>query len=360
MFSKSTILLLLLCPLAVFAGKGDQEFRIHLTKAFKVNPGSKVEVNNKYGKIVIKIWDKPECKADIEIVGYGKNDEQAKKMAEMVEIKESAPGGQVRLETKYNPAGGSWLWGGGRRDSKEYVNVNYVISVPPSLGAMVLRNNFGDILAHELPFRVSDIAINYGFLDIGSAGHLLKVNMNYTDKARIGNAADLQVNANYSNLRCENVDNLQINSNNCNYVIGNIEELRLNCNYDDYKITTINTINLNGNYTNVKAEKLKERGVFSTTYSGVKVGKVLPSFKGLTISGKYSDFQFGIDRNTAFRVSASLRYGNLRTNDFEWKNVKKEQKNQNLSFSAITTNATDASALIKIDGAYCDVKLGGD
>ena len=360
MLSKSTIVLLLCCPLFVFAEKMPQEFRIRLTKEFKVTAGSKVEVNNKYGKIVINIWDKPECKAEIEIVGFGKNDEQARKIAEMVEIKESNPGGQVKLETKYNPAGtGSWF-GSGKRDSKNYVNVNYVISVPASLGILALRNNFGYILARELPFRVSDIAINYGFLDIGNAGHLLKVNMNYTDKARIGSAEQLQVNANYSNLRCEDVNKLQINSNNGNYSIGNADELRLNCNYDDYKITSINAVNVNANYTNLKAESLKEAGVFSTSYTDVTIGRLHPSFKMLTIDGRYSSYKIGISKSTPFRVIASLRYGDLNTRSFEWKNVKTERKNQNLSFSAITTNATDASALIKIDGAHCDVKLGGD
>lgn len=359
MLSKSTILLLLCCPLVVFAKKGDQEFRIRVTKEFKISPGAKVEVNNKYGKIVINVWNKQECKADIEIVGYGKSDDQAKKMAELVEIQESTPGGHVRLETKYRPSGNSWLRNE-KRDSREYVNVNYVISVPASLGVLMLRNNFGDILARELPFRVSDIGVNYGFLDIGNAGNMLKVNLNYTDKARIGNASQLQVNASYSNLRCGNVDKLQINSSNGNYTIGDVGNLQLNCSYDDYKIADINVVHLNGSYTNVKTEKLKETGVFSTNYSDVTIGRLLPSFKVLNISGRYSDYKIGIDRSTPFRIVASLRHGDLHTRNFEWKDVKKVQNNQNLSFSAITTNATDASGLIKIDGSYCDVRLGGD
>lgn len=360
MLSKSTILLILCFPAAASAGKGNQEHRIRLTKEFSVSPGSRVEVNNKYGKIVINIWNKPECKAEIEIVGFGKTNEQARKIAEMVEIQATSPGGQVKLETKYNPsAGGSWLWGG-KRDSRDYVNVNYVISVPPNLGVLALRNNFGDILARELPFRVSDIAINYGFLDIGNAAHLLKVTMNYTDKARVGKAVQMQVNANYSNLRCEKVDKLQINSNNSNYTIGNAEVLRLNCNYDDYKINTTGNINLNGNYTDVKTEQLKSTGVFSTNYSDVVIGRLHPTFTALTISGRYSDYKIGMDKNTPFRVTASLRYGDLSAESFEWKDVQSEKKNQNLSFSAITTNATNAAALIRINGSYCDVKLGGD
>jgi hypothetical protein len=330
-----------------------------MTKEFKVSPGAKVEVNNKYGKIVINVWDKQECKADIEIVGYGKSDDQAKKMAELVEIQESAPGGHVKLETRYRPSGTSWLWNE-KRDSREYVNVNYVISVPASLGVLMLRNNFGDILARELPFRVSDIGVNYGFLDIGSADNTLKVNLNYTDKARIGNASQLQVNANYSNFRCGNVDKLQINSSNGNYSIGDVENLRLNCSYDDYKIADINTVHLNGSYTNVKTGKLKETGVFTTEYSDVTIERLLPSFNVLNISGRYSDYKIGMDKKTPFSINASLRHGNLNTKSFEWKNVAEARKNENLSFSAITTNATDASGRIRIDGAYCDVKLGGD
>lgn len=360
MYSKSTILFLLLFPIVAMA-EGREEHRIRFTKEFNINPGGKLEVNNKYGKIVLNVWDRKDCKAEIEIVGFGRSGEQAKKLAESVEVNQSGNDGAIRLETKYNPSGsGSWFGGGGKKDSKEYVNVNYVINVPRNLGIVMLKNQFGDVLARELPFKTSDISVNYGFLDIGSADNLLRLNINYTDKARVGNAERLQVNANYSNLRCDNVDNLLINSNNGNYVIGKASEMKVNCNYDDYKVNTVEEITIVANYTEMKTEKLEERGVFKVNYTDVSITKLLSDFKDLNISGRYSSFKIGLEKNAQFKVTANLRYGDLNTKGFAWKDVNTVKKDQNLSFSAITTNATHNVGSITIDGAYTDVKLGGD
>lgn len=360
MYSKSTILFLLLCPIVLMAAGPKDEHRVRLVKEFSLQNGAKLEVNNKYGKVVVNVWDRQECKAEIEIVGAGRSQEQAKKMAESVEIAQSGGSSSMQLETKYSVAPGKWFGGSGKRDSRDGVTVNYVINVPRKLGTMVVKNQFGDVLAHELPFKNSDISVNYGFLDIGSATGFLRLTINYTEKARVGNAERMQVNANYSSLRCERVKEMTINSNNGNYVIGKADEMKMNCNYDDYKVSKAGVIRLSCNYTNLKTEALEERGIFNSNYTDVTIGKLAPRFTELVISGRYSTYKVGLDKNAQFRINADLRYGDLNTKAFSWKEVNTVKKNSSLSFSATTTNASSSAGSIRIDGSYTDVKLGGE
>lgn len=359
MFSKSTLLLFLLLPIAAWAAKGDEEHKIRLSKEVKLNPRARVAIINKYGKIIVNTWDKMECKAEIEITGFGTSDDQARKMAEMVEINMAASSpDNVKIETRYSPAGSKWF-NFGKRDSKDHVQVNYTLYVPRNLAGLALENNFGDILARELPFY-THVNINYGFFDIGQSDNGLKVNMNYTDKARIGKADQLEVNANYSSLRADNVSSMRLNSNYSSYTLNKVNDLIIDCNYDDYKVDQIVNLKYNSNYSDIKMNGLKTAGDFRITYSDVLVRSLSSGFHSININSTNSDVKLGINVKTAFRIAANLRYGELDTKGFEWKNVSSVKKNNNLSFSAITANGTDASPAIKINGSYSDVRLAGE
>lgn len=359
MFSKSTLLFFLLLPFAALAAKGDEEHKIRVTKEVKLNPKARVAISNKYGKIVVNTWDRMECKAEIEVTGFGNSNEQARKMAEMVEINIAAASpDNVKIETKYSPAGNKWF-NFGKRDSKDHVQVNYTLYVPRNLAGLALENHFGDILARELPFY-TNVSINYGFFDIGNSEKGLKVNMNYTDKARIGKADQLEVNANYSSLRADNVSSMKLNSNYSTYTLNKVDDLVIDCNYDDCKVDQIVNLKYSSNYSDIKMNGLKTTGDFRISYSDVLVRHVSPSFNTINISSTNSDVKLGIGLKTAFKINANLRYGDLDAKGFEWKNVVNLKKNNNLSFSAITANATDASATIKINGSYSDVRLAGE
>lgn len=359
MFSKSTLLLFLLLPFAALAAKGDEEHKIRITKEFKLSGKARVSVTNKYGKIVVNTWDKQECKAEIEITGFGNSEDQARKIAEMVEIDAGAPtSALVKIETKYKPSANKWF-NFGKKDSRDHVQVNYVIYVPRSLEGLALINNFGDILARELPFY-TDISINYGFFDIGESDKGLKVNMNYTDKARIGKADALIVNANYSSLRADDVSNMKLNSNYSSYTLNKIDNLIIDCNYDDYKVDQIVTLKYSSNYSDMKMNGLKTAGDFRIAYSDVLIRHLSSSFDAISISATNSDVKIGVGLKTHFRVIANLQYGDFEAKGFEWKNVSNIKKSNNLSFTAITANGTDASPVIKINGSYSDVKLAGE
>ncbi|MGX5820562.1 DUF4097 family beta strand repeat-containing protein [Chitinophaga lutea] len=355
MRSNFTILFILLFPVAAWAGKGDQEHRVKVVKEFAANGGSTLAVHNKYGKILVNVWDKASIRAEIEIVGFGKNDEQARSIAEAVKIESSdANARDVRLETKYSAAS-RWF---GRKDSRDYVNINYVLYIPRSVKAVTLNNQFGDILARELPFK-TQLDVNYGFFDVGAAGHL-KVNMNYTDKARIGKADRLELNANYSSLKLGRVKELQVNSNNSEYKLEGADVMRINSNYDDCSLGDISTLSLSANYSEVDAGSLQTSLRGNLAYTDLKVRAVAANFQNITLQAAYSDVKVGIRSNAAFQVNVRVAQGDFKASGFDWKDKKETRQNSNLSFSAITNNSTDAAGIVKIDGSYSDIKLSGE
>lgn len=343
----------------VFAAKGDEEHKLRITKTFDVRSSSKVAVSNKYGKITVNIWNRQECKADIEITGFGKTADQARRMAEMVEIKASGNGGNVRIETAYSNSGdGKWL-NFGKRDSRDYVKVNYNLFVPANIAYLLLENNFGDVLARELPMAAM-VQVNYGFVDIAEAGKKMSVRINYTDKCRIGKAKDLDINANYSSIKVGNAEDIELRSNNGDHSFGLVGNVKAHSNYDDIKFQSVKSLSLDANYTDFKSEQMQGALTVSANYSDIVLRRVGGDFKNMVLNVNYTDVMLGLGDRAAFRLSASMKNGDLKTKNFEWKNVNQVRKNENLSFSAITANATDASPAISINGRYSDVKLGGE
>jgi hypothetical protein len=354
---KSKILLFLLLPLWACAHQGDVEFKRTVAKEFTVNNNAKMEVRNKYGKIIVHTWPKNQIKATVIITGYGKNTSEAQDIANSVDIQTDANAGAVSLQTSYNPGkGGKWFPWGDKKDSKDYVNIDYELYVPQSLDMLALENNFGDVITDELPFNTK-MRLNYCFYAIREAAKSLEMDMNYCSKGRIDKAADLQIRANYSDIRCDAADKLETKSNYSDYALGSLGSLVVKANYSDYKIRQVGTVDAVSNYSDFNISNLKESVNLRQVYGDVKVKYVDSGFKGGDMQLTYSDAEFIFAPRVALRLSVNLNYGDLGTGNLPVKNVTSVKKNTSLSYSATTASGNEQSPMFTVNGSQSDVNF---
>lgn len=356
MFSKFTILIFLLSPVLAFAAKGDDEHKVTQVKEFRVNDASSVNINTKYGKVTVHIWNNPVCKANITITGFGNDAEQAKRMTETISIQTKEKDGDVYI-TAVSDAASKWF--SYKKDNKDYVNIDMDIYVPSKLKSINIQNNFGDVLARQLPFPAS-LKVNYGFIDIAESSSSISLNIAYTNKARLGKMNKVNVNAAYSSLNCEKANEVIFKSSNGTYSFGDIGELNLQSAYDELKFRRVGSMLLRANYTDMKMDELSSSAEISGNYCDIKIRKVGRGFKSLSADINYTDIRFGVQSGTPFRARANVKYGNFSASGFDFKNVSEHREKSSLSYSAITTNASEASPLISVNGKYCDVKVGED
>ncbi|WP_298739070.1 hypothetical protein [uncultured Chitinophaga sp.] len=352
---KFKILLFLLLPVLACAHQGDTEFKRTVSKEFNVNSGAQLNVHNKYGKIIIHTWSQNQVKATIVITGFGKNTSEAQEIANAVDIQASGDPGTVTFQTNYSSKGGKWFWGG-NKDSKDYVNIDYEIYVPKSLGMLSLENSFGDVITDQLPFAAK-MRLNYCFYAIREAGKTLEMDMNYCSKGRIDKAGELVIKANYSDIRCEAADKLDSRSNYCDYTIGNIGSLTVRANYSDYKIRQLGSINATGNYSDFSVSSLQDRADLKLTYSDVKLKDVSAAFKGGYVNLTYSDLEMTLSNKVALKLDVHLTYGDLETGGLSLKNISSIKKSQNLTYSATTASGGEGSPVLEIRGVRSDVEL---
>jgi hypothetical protein len=349
----------ILLPVLACAHQGDTEFKRTVSKEFNVNNGAQVNVYNKYGKVIIHTWSQNQVKATVVITGFGKNTSEAQEIANAVDIQASGDPGSVSFQTNYNSSkGGKWFWSG-NKDSKDYVNIDYEIYLPKSLGMLSLENNFGDVITDQLPFAAK-MRLNYCFYAIKEAGKTLEMDMNYCSKGRIDKAGDLVIKANYSDIRCDAANKLDSKSNYSDYTIGDIGSLVVKANYSDYKIKQLGSIEATCNYSDFSVSSLQERADLKLTYSDVKMKDVSATFKGGNVNLTYSDLVMSLSNKVALKLDVNLSYGDLETGGLSLKNISSIKKSQNLSYTATTANGGENSPVLQIRGVRSDVQLSAN
>ena len=359
MKAKCKILLLLLLPIMAFGKKGDSEFKRVIAKEYANGSNSVLSISNKYGKIIIHTWKQNHVKATITITGFGKNPSEAQNSANMVDIDENNANGEISLQTSYHPLGTGKLFNwGAKRDSKDYVNIDYEVYVPENLRKLDLDNSFGDVLTDVLSFPAT-MGLNYCTYDIKEVQKSLTLNMNYCDKGRIGKADALTVRANYSNLKCDNVGSLYTRSNYCEYELGTVELLDSKSNYDDYKVAKTNSLNITCNYSDFTVGDLQSEISAKLVYGDLKVKNIGNNFKGGSIGLTYADIKLqGMPSRIALQFKIVLHSGDVRNSGLAMKSESTVKKASNTTYTAISANGSDQSPSLVINGTYSDVSFG--
>lgn len=72
----------------------DAERSKSFSKSFNVDNNDKVNLNNQFGSIVIKTWDKKEVRVDVDIKAYSNSDSDVQKLIDGVSI-DAAKNGDV-------------------------------------------------------------------------------------------------------------------------------------------------------------------------------------------------------------------------------------------------------------------------
>ncbi|MCW3464332.1 hypothetical protein [Chitinophaga nivalis] len=354
---KFKYLLFLLCPLLVQAENRESTYKKVVTKEFAVGNKAVLNISNKYGKVVLHTWEKNEIKAVVTITGWGKKDSEAKEVADMVDIAEEKVGNSsVILRTVYNPGSQSsgWFSWGNKKESKDYVNIDYDVFVPQSMERLIVENKFGDVLSDKFSFPV-ELRISYGNFDIREADDLV-LKIAYCDRGRVGRANNLDLKSSYSTVRVEQVGVVELHSSYSEYNFTKVDQLRLHCAYDDIKTELVGKITGTCTYTDIKAGELQQDISLKMLYGDVLIRRTGNGLKGADLTLNYSDLKFGVLRKQSLSLDIYLVYGDLSTGGLEFRNVVSNKKGNIFSYSAQSGTGSDP-APIKIKGSNCDIKF---
>lgn len=324
--------------------EGDDVVRTRsFSRTFPADRSDKVSLNNQFGTMLIKVWDKREVKIDIEIRAVSNSEKDAQQMVDQVSIDAAKSGDQISCKTNIDSQK-RWSFNGRRRD----VRVNYTVYIPASL-ALALSQQFGNVTLDDLSGPLS-AKVQYGDLNAGNlAGdnnyisvqygkttieelNKATIRQQYGSGLHIGTVRELDLDVQYANveigtvrgdalikqqygsgLKIGSVNNLTLN---VQYANVNVKTIRGNATikqqYNSLQIGSVGKLDLKAEYAGVTIGALRGDGQFKMSYNRCAVDEISPSCRNLNMDVDYVDLQLNFAEGYHADFSVRKSYGSFR------------------------------------------------
>jgi hypothetical protein len=287
-------LLLSLSISALFASQ--KEYKREIAKEFKVEAGSRLAIENKYGNIRVIEGTENKIMFKIEIIGQGSTEALAKEYAESVSVEFIHQGNRVSAKTIL----------GSLQCSNCGRTINYVVVAPKDV-AMNLDNMYGNIALDNV-IEPLVVDLKYGNIQANSLA-TASIDLKY-GKAKIGSGEALKIDSKYSGLDLGQVGMLTMDSKYDNIQIGSVVDFRLDTQYTGVKIGRLDN--------SLVAEDFK--------YGELDISDVWPAFSKIKVDAAYTDVKVALNEKHSFKVKLSTKFGHIKTGKLTFSDVsfKKE------------------------------------
>lgn len=366
---------------------GDAERTKNFSKTFSVDNGDKVSLNNQYGSMVIKTWDRKEVKVDIEIKAYSNSDKDVQKLIDEVSIDANKTGDQVSVKTNMNDGNenyGRKLKNGVTTWRRE-IKINYVVYMP-AINALTAQQQYGSIDIGDFSGPTS-LKVQYGNLTAGNLnssnnylyveyGKMIVQNLNaavvkheYGGGVSIGSVGTLQLDAEYVSVNVNTISksanikvqygggltvgsiagNLLLNS---EYAKVNINSIKGNTvikqSYSSLALASVGKLSLKTEYTNVTLGTLNGDALIDMDYNRLSVSEITSACKSFSFTGEYASVGLGFSSNynASFNVAttyAGFKYGSNVTTRLV------SDDDENKKYSGKIGNGGTANVIIKTE-----------
>lgn len=332
---------------------GDAERAKSFSKSFNVDRNDKVSLNNQFGSIVIKTWDKKEVRVDVDIKAYANSDSDVQKLIDGVSIDATKNGDVVSFKTNMGDRNGRYGRGikNGVTTWRREVKVNYTVFMPAVnpltvlqqygnvdmgnfAGPTSLKVEYGNLVAGNLSNTNNYINVQYGKCDIQDLNAAV-IKHEYNGPVTIGAVGTLELVAEYvavnintirksADIRVEYGKGLTVGTIGGNLLL-NAEYAKVNINtvkgnavvkqaYGDLNIASAGKIAVSTEYSNVTLGTLNGDATIKMDYNRLNVNEITSACKNFTFGGEYASAGLGFaDRyNGNFNVSTSyagFKYG---------------------------------------------------
>jgi hypothetical protein len=322
-------------------------------KEFQTNVNTVLTLDNKYGDMEVKDWDKNMVQVDVIIRIQNTSREKAERLLSYIDVVFTEEGDAIAAKTvfddKFNTTS-TW------RDNND-LSINYTVHMPKTI-QLNLFNKYGNVFINEITGRAS-IAIKYGKLKAnriyrGNEKPLTEIDLAYSD-ASIEESDWLKINMKYSNLNMNTSGAIVLLSKYSKISIDECSSLVIEGKYDVYRFGRMANLVAASAYSNFEIEEIREKISMETEYSDFKVGFVPASFKSIEINNKYGGYKIGIDENASYQLNGQAEYAKISYPDIG--KVSRITENTSMQVNGNVGSDSNPDATVRITTKYGSVKL---
>lgn len=294
-YNKLLPLLCILLLSEAYASEPLIEKKKNISTSFGVDASDKVNLDNQFGDIRIKFWDKAEVRIDITITSNAPDDEKAANFIKTVVIDSDKNTGGIFVKTHINSGSSKYtnnLSWKGKSEDKTQLRIDYQVSMPKN-NALFVKNSFGNIY---LPNFAAPLSVdeNYGTLFAENITGNAHVDVAF-GKAIIKSMKGGDLKVSYSTLEMEEAENVNINN---SFGKLNIKEITNSESKISYSSGTIGT--------------MKEMAKLKIDFSGgLKFAAIDKTLRELEINSSYSSLTIPLDETQDYNFDVKVSYADF-------------------------------------------------
>lgn len=291
-----------------------------VTISYALKPSDKVNINNQFGDVKMKLWQENSIKVEVVITANAPTEARAIEFLRMVEIANNYVNHEVSFKTilnKQNSAYSNNLNWTSKLEDKNQLRVDYLVYLPKN-HALTIDNSFGDIY---LPSMESAVRLkqNHGTLFAENiTNDDSNVEINY-GKAFIKSMHGGDLKAEYSALHLNEANKTRLENR-------------------SGRLQVKDLIDVEGilSYSTGILENIKEAANFKIDFSnGLRLGNIDENVKVVEIDCNYSSLDLPINAANEFDFDVKTVNGNV---------VFPENREVRFSRNSDTENKTKTSA----------------
>jgi len=282
---KNTLTMLILLIMSQWIAGQQFEDIQKISRSYKAVAGMRVDINNKYGSVLVSAWDKDSVRIEITRRVSEKNEDRFNKIKSNIDFKFSATATQVVAETVFGDKYSSMY-----QSVKEATNylaaaesrskIDYKIYVPTHINLNII-NKYGDVAIPSVTGSVN-VNLSNGNLQMRDINGTATLNLAFGD-AQIKSAKSATATINFVNLNIEQCGNLTVDSKSSNVSMSEIETVKLTSRRDQIKVLSTNNLSCDAYFTKLSVMQLKQSASMKLTYGELTELTVSGGFQQLDL-----------------------------------------------------------------------------
>lgn len=285
------------------------------TYSFGLEKNDAIDIDNHYGDVKFKYWEKAEVRFDVIVVANANSDVRADAFIDAVKITASKNSGVASTSSKldckklkYEDNVNSSL----NPLDRNYLKVNYTVYLPKG-HKIVVDNANGDIY---LPNNTAEIKIKQ------EHGVLYASNLE--------NAAN-EIEVNYGLAYIKSISGGKLTASKMKVVIDSAKDLLLMNTFGEVKVNSAENVDFHGKYTSGYVGEMKQSCKFKIDYSNdFTLGEVDKNVKDFELVTSYSDVTFPMCRKAKFNMTVEAKNCDVEVAHEQVANALNCKKNKNL------------------------------
>ncbi len=165
-----------------------------VNKSYNVSSSDKLSIENSFGSVEVKTWDRNEIKVDVDIEVSANTEALAQKIIDKISVTDSKNGGNISFKTDMKDTHNS-KEERNSKDEKSTMHINYTISMPAG-NPLKVENSFGSTTIPDFKGEV-DLTSKFGSLTTGNLANIKGINVEF-GKANLTNITSAPVNIKFS------------------------------------------------------------------------------------------------------------------------------------------------------------------